>query len=154
MMATHAYVDPELLRRDEESRRRTTEDEQPRPLVRDLLPAEPFTVDALGDILGPAAKAIHDRTQAPPAICAQSVLAAATLAAQAHADVMLPTGQTRPISCYFLTIGCSGERKSACDDEALRPIRHHEENLREEYESTAQTWRNEHDGMRKSGNAR
>ena len=73
------------------------------------------------------------------------MLAAATLAAQAHADVELPTGQTRPISCYFLTIGCSGERKSAVDDEALRPIRHHEESLRQRYESAAQIWRNEHD---------
>lgn len=144
-MDTSACVDPELLRREEESRRRTTEDEEPRPLLRDLPPAEPFPVDALGDILSPAALAIHDLTQSPLAICAQSVLAAATLAAQAHADVMLPTGQTRPISCYFLTIGCSGERKSACDDEALGPIRHHEDNLRERYETASQAWHNEND---------
>ena len=144
-MATHAYIDPDLFSRDKESRQRTTEDEEPRPLVRDLPPPEPYPVDALGDILGPAAKAIHDRTRAPMAICAQSVLAAATLAAQAHADVLLPTGQSRPISLYFLTIGVSGERKTACDIEALKPIRHHEENLRQEYESAAQSWENEND---------
>lgn len=39
----------------------------------------------------------------------------------------------------------SGERKSACDDDALLPIRHHEDRLREEYETAGQAWRNEHD---------
>lgn len=42
--------------------RRTLPEDQPRPLVRDLPPAAPFPIDALGNILGSAAKAIHDRT--------------------------------------------------------------------------------------------
>ena len=78
--------------------------EPPRPLMRELPPAEPFPVDALGGVLKDAAEAIHDRTQAPMAICAQSVLATACLAAQGHVDVELPTGQRRPVSCYFLTV--------------------------------------------------
>src|SRR4051794_33295821 len=67
-------------------------------------------------------------------ICAQSVLACATLASQGHADVELPTGQTRPCSNYFVTVAESGERKSSADAEALWPIRTHERKLREEFE--------------------
>jgi hypothetical protein len=61
-------------------------------------PPDSFPVEALGDVLGSVAQGIQDKTQAPLAICAQSVLAAATLAVQGYADVQLPTGQTRPAS--------------------------------------------------------
>ena len=81
--------------------------------------ADPFPVDALGGVLEAAARAIHDKVQAPMAICAQAVMASATLAVQAHADVVLPTGQSKPLSCYFVTVAASGERKTACDGEAL-----------------------------------
>jgi hypothetical protein len=97
------------------------------------LRADPFPVDALGEVLAPAARAIHERVQAPLAICAQSVLAAATLAVQAHADVELPTRQTKPLTNFFLTIAATGERKSAVDSEALWPVRKHEARLRDEY---------------------
>jgi hypothetical protein len=108
--------------------------EAPRPLMRELPPADPFPVDALGTTLGNAARAIHDRIQAPVAICGQSVLAAAALAVQGHADVLLPIGQTRPISEYFLAIARTGERKTATDSEALRPARKREADLREQYD--------------------
>ncbi len=45
--------------------------------------------------LADAAKAVASLTQAPPAMAAQSVLAAATLATQAHGDVKLPHGAVR-----------------------------------------------------------
>src|SRR5271154_2263172 len=51
--------------------------EPPRPLMREMPPADPFPIDALRGVLGAAARAIHDRVQAPSAICGQSVLAAA-----------------------------------------------------------------------------
>src|ERR1700734_3770851 len=107
--------------------------ESPQPLMRELAPANPFPADALGPILGPTAHAIHDRVQAPLAICGNSVLAAATLAVQGLADVVLPTGQTKPVSNFFLTIANTGERKSAVDYEALRPIRRREYALQEAY---------------------
>src|SRR5262245_55680951 len=66
--------------------------EAPRPLMRELPPADPFPVDALGEVLAPAARAVNDRVQAPLAICGQSVLAAANLATQAHVNVVLPIG--------------------------------------------------------------
>jgi hypothetical protein len=53
--------------------------EPPRPLMRELPPADPYPVDALGNMLTEAARAVHDRVQAPLATCSQSVLAVATL---------------------------------------------------------------------------
>ena len=143
----------------EEARRRQSaagvaqEVEPPRPLIREVPEPEAFPVGELGDILAPAALAIHDRVQAPLAICAQSVLAAATLAVQAHADVVLPIGkgsQVRPISNYFVSIAASGERKSACDTEATRPIREREAVLREAYQKDLFDYRNEHEAWKKA----
>ena len=119
--------------------------EAPRPLMREVLPAEAFPVDVLGGVLGGAAEAIHDRTQAPMAICAQSVLAAATLAVQGHADVELPTGHARPVSGFYVTVAATGERKSACDREALWPIRKHEKHLQEQYDEDRDRWQNDQD---------
>jgi len=119
--------------------------EPPRPLMRHWPPADPFPVDALGDLLGAAARAIHDRVQAPLAICGQSVLAAATLAVQGHADVVLPIGegQARPLSSYFFTVAATGERKSACDTEATWPIRKHEAALRATYDYDLPAYEND-----------
>jgi hypothetical protein len=107
--------------------------EQPRPLYRALPEPMPFPMMALGG-LRPAAEAIHEMTKAPMAVCAQSVLAAMALAAQPHADVKLPSG-TRPLSCYFVTIAESGERKSSVDRIALLPLAEKEEDLRRVWEA-------------------
>jgi hypothetical protein len=76
-------------------------------------------------------------------MCGQSVLAAATLAVQPHADVLLPTGQRRPISNLFLTVAASGERKSTTDTEALGSIRRRETELRETFDSEMSAYRND-----------
>jgi hypothetical protein len=119
--------------------------EPPRPLRRDPGPADPFPVGALGEVLAAAARGIQDKVQAPIAICAQSVLAAATLAVQARADIQLPTGQARPIAGYFITVAGSGERKTSADREALWPISRHEQNLREQYEAELPAYLNARD---------
>jgi hypothetical protein len=105
--------------------------EPPRPLMRELPPADPFPVDALGNVLAPAARAINDRVQAPIAICGQSVLAAATLAVQGHGNVVLPMGHVRPLSSFLISVAATGERKSAVDQEALWSVRRREAALRE-----------------------
>ena len=74
-------------------------------------------------------EAIRDRTQAPDAVCAQSVLGAASLVAQARADVELPTGEGRPLSLFLVTVAQSGERKSAADAFALAPVAAYEREL-------------------------
>jgi hypothetical protein len=116
--------------------------EPPRPLMREMPPADPFPVDAIG-ALAQAAHAIHGRTQAPLATCGQSVLAAATLAVQGLADVELPTRQVRPVSCFFVSIAATGERKTSVDTEALRPIRRQEADLRDEYAERLPDYQND-----------
>lgn len=117
------------------------ETEGPLPLFPDTPPAVPYPLDALGPILAPAARAIASKVQVPAAIAGQSVLAAAALAAQGHADVALPHGQTAPLSLFFATIAASGDRKSATDNEALRPVRMREKALRDEYSNALSEWK-------------
>src|SRR6516164_3767034 len=119
--------------------------ERPRPLMRELPSADPFPVEALGPVLAPAARAIHDRVQAPMALCGQSVLAAATLVVQAHADVELPIGgkRAKPLSSYFVTIAETGERKTEADYHALWAIRKHEKNLRDKYDAKKLDYEND-----------
>jgi Protein of unknown function (DUF3987) len=131
-MANAWGASPEALSQDEDE---VVTGELPRPLTREIAPATPFPVEALGKVLGNAAKAIQDRTQAPMAIGAQSVLATAALAVQGHANVLLPTRQKRPLSLYMITIAESGERKTSCDLEATWPIERYEERLREEHDA-------------------
>jgi hypothetical protein len=107
--------------------------EAPRPLYRELPPAEPFPVDALGDTLGKAARAIESMILCPMACAANSVLAVASLAAQGQANVILPIGQGKPapLSLYLLTVLDSGERKSSADGMALKPVRDTEREIAE-----------------------
>lgn len=92
------------------------------PLRRAVRAAEPYPVDALGDILSGAVNAVNVAIQAPHALCAQSFLAGSALAVQGSANLRLH-GDTKPLSNYFITIAGSGERKSATDGQALRPHR-------------------------------
>jgi hypothetical protein len=119
--------------------------EAPRPLRREMDPAEPFPMDALGDILEPAARAIQEKVQAPLALCGQSVLAVATLSVQGHADVELPTGACCPTSSYFASVAQSGERKTAVDREAMWPIRKREEALQATHEIDLAAYGNDRD---------
>ncbi|MFZ2106259.1 MAG: DUF3987 domain-containing protein [Roseiarcus sp.] len=112
----------------------------PTPLAAPVAPATPYPVDALGDVLAAAACAIAAKVQCANAMAAQSVLAVASLAAQALADVRLPYGQTRPLSLYCLTVAASGDRKSSADLEAMVPVRMREKQLREAYEPLAKDY--------------
>jgi uncharacterized protein DUF3987 len=118
--------------------------ERPLPLVRELQPATPFPVEALGPVLGGAARAVHEHVQSPLAMCGQAVLAAATLAVQGHANVELATGQIKPLSNFFLTVAASGERKTATDQLALAAVRKHEEVLAEKYAAERLAFLNDH----------
>jgi hypothetical protein len=118
---------------------------EPRPLFTSIDAPLAFPMDALGAVLGPAAEAVQQATQAPPAICAQSVLGVAALAVQPFANVILPTGQARPVSLYLMTIAASGERKSSADELAMRGVRARERMLADGYQDAYRRYRNELD---------
>jgi len=96
--------------------------EEPFPLIVETPLANSFPVASLGKTLQEASEYLYETIQAPLAICCQSVLASANILVQGHADVKLPTGNINPISCYFISIAGSGERKTAVDKKALKVI--------------------------------
>jgi hypothetical protein len=104
------------------------------PLFPDPIKPDEYPVDALGPILGPAVQEIARRIQAPTALAAQSVLAVASFAVQAHVDVMLSHGQAAPTSLNLATLADSGERKSASDKEPSAPVNEYAERLQAQYE--------------------
>lgn len=81
-----------------------------------------FPFHALGSIMGEAARAIAQDVQAPDSLAGGSVLAAASLAVQSLASVVLPHGQRSPLSVFVITGAGSGDRKSAVDAVANKEI--------------------------------
>jgi putative DNA primase/helicase len=106
---------------------------EPEPLRATLSPAEPYPVDELGPILSRAAMVLHKDIKAPLAMCAQSVLAVASYAVQAHFDVQLPWGEQKPCTLFFLTVGESGSRKSSVDNTVLIGIKAKQKNDQKQY---------------------
>lgn len=104
---------------------------QPIPLMADKGRQAEYPVDALGPVLAGAARATVDSAFVPMSIAAQSILAACSLAVQAHFDVQLPTGQVRPTSLFLVTVADSGDRKSTSDDQVMAPIWQYQEQLEE-----------------------
>lgn len=116
--------------------------EGPQPLVREIPPAAPYPVAALGPLRA-AVEAVQGMAQAPMAIPAQSALAVASLAVQGFANVET-LGGARPLSLYALTIARSGERKSACDEPFVRPIREREREQAKANQADRVEWENRH----------
>ncbi|PBJ13004.1 hypothetical protein BSF43_19590 [Pseudomonas ogarae] len=94
----------------------------PRPLIESNSVAQPYPVQALGGILGPAVERMAEVIGVPQALAAQSVLAASALATQGHAGLQLD-GRNYPLSLYLITVAASGDRKTAADRSALLPAR-------------------------------
>jgi len=104
----------------------------PMPLTRPLPDASEFPTDDLGAIGSRLARLMHQIIQAPPALLGQSILGAMNYVAQPHANVCID-GRVSPLSEFFLTLGESGERKSAADRWALAEIRNYQQKLNQEF---------------------
>ena len=107
--------------------------EPPMPLTRDLPPASPFPEEAMGAIGAEVVALMQRIIQAPSALVGQSILAAMNQASQPYGNVCID-GRVSPLSEYFLTLGESGERKSAVDGWALAGVREHQKSLMAQYE--------------------
>lgn len=99
---------------------------------------------SLGTTLSRAAKAIAGKVQVPVEMAAQAVLAAASLAVYSYGDILMPFGQTRPLSLFCVAIAASGDRKTSADIEAMWPLDRREAVLREENIEAMREWRIEH----------
>lgn len=102
------------------------------PLKRDPIAPGRFPFEALGPILGPPAKRIHEIVKAPDSICGNSLLAVAALITQRHADVHID-GRVHPLSLFILTVAESGDRKSAVEKIVLKPIQSFEKAMFKDY---------------------
>ena len=87
------------------------------------IPATTYPVEALGDVLGGAAKAMHKSIQAPIETCGQSLLTTGALIAQPLFNIVPPHGGDMPLSLDALTVSGSGDRKTKVDTIATKPIR-------------------------------
>ncbi|MDN3508662.1 MAG: DUF3987 domain-containing protein [Candidatus Neptunochlamydia sp.] len=99
---------------------------------RDPIAPGRFPFEALGPILGPPAKRIHEIVKAPDSICGNSLLAVAALITQRHADVHID-GRVHPLSLFILTVAESGDRKSAVEKIVLKPIQSFEKAMFKDY---------------------
>lgn len=106
-------------------------------------PPAPYPVEALGDLLGNAAKALAYHVQAPLGMAGQSVLAVTSLAVQGHVNVHKGNTEPSPTTLYCLTVGESGERKTALDRLAMKPIYEYQAERRAEYENLLADYRAE-----------
>ncbi len=127
------------------------------PLRLPSTPATPFP--ELPGLIGRTIAAIEDLTQAPRAICGNSVLAAAALAVQGHADIKLPGGHVNPVSLFLVTVAESGSRKSSADRWATQGIREEEGRLEVNYTTEAERhgrelelWTSQKEQILKPGN--
>ena len=120
----------------------TTAPVEPEPLRREPPPPEPYPLEALGSMLYPAALALRRIIQAPDALIAQSLLAAAALCVQPHANVIID-GRVSPLSIFAITVGASGERKTAVDTLALKPIADRQRGLVEGYREDTRSHKRE-----------
>ena len=116
------------------------EKEAPQPLRKEGIKAIDFPVNELPPLLKNAVLGVHDKIQSSIPICAQSVLSVANLAVQGYAN-MKALEEIKPISCYFITIAETGERKTASDDEALKSIIKYQTYLRKEYREKIQEYK-------------
>lgn len=102
------------------------------PLERETVPAKSFPFGALGAILGEAAERAFEVVKAPDGVVGNSFLAAASLAVQGYADVIID-GRTFPTSLFVISVSDSGERKSGVDRVALLPFYDYQKYLYQEY---------------------
>ncbi|AZD90275.1 MULTISPECIES: YfjI family protein [Pseudomonas] len=112
----------------------------PRPLIESNPLSQPYPLQALGGILGPAVERMAEVIGVPQALAAQSVLAASALATQGHAGLQFD-GRNYPLSLYLITVAASGDRKTAADRSALLPARQWEREQWQHYREQLSRYR-------------
>ncbi len=91
------------------------------PLVPPAPKPEPFPHEVCG-LLGRAAKECAEITEAPIEFAISAGLATAAACVQRLHDVELRTGDSTPTSLFLVTVGQSGERKSAVNRKMMKPL--------------------------------
>lgn len=123
--------------------------EEARPLMRELPPALDYPAGEFGPLMQGAVAGIYAMTQAPMAICAQSVLAVAALAGQSLHDIELPSEQVVPLSLFLVSVAESGDRKSSADRIATDAVTQREKELQGNFEVDHFKFRNTYEAHKR-----
>jgi len=125
---------------------------EPLPLEREMEKAENYPLHSLGDIMGPAARAMNESIQAPDALCAHSVLGFATQTVQGHANIEIDD-RIEPLTEFFLSIGSSSARKTACYNKAGKVHMETQKKLWHEYQESVKVHSDSNDAYKQSQKA-
>lgn len=128
------------------------DEKEPLPLQREIDNSIDYPLDALGDIMGGAAKVMREVIQAPDALCAHSILGFATHSVQGHANIVVD-GRIIPLNESFLSVGDRSARKSECDSKAGKIHKERQKELIEKYNTDYTAFKDEkevYDKARKS----
>lgn len=118
---------------------------EPLPLQRKILPPEPFPIEALGSLMGRAARKVMQASKVADSICGGAFLSTASLCVQGHRNVVID-GRVHPLSEFFLTVATSGDRKSTADKQALKAIHAYQrEVLESEFKTEMDRYKNEYE---------
>lgn len=109
--------------------------------MNDFSPPRAYPISALYSVIRDAVLEVQRNLQAPDALIAGSFLTAMSVACQGDADVVLPTGQVRPLSLDVLVIADSGERKTATDSIVCAPIYAHDEEMAQKHNTALLTYK-------------
>lgn len=107
---------------------------EPLPLERIIEGSDPYPLDALGEIIGNAARIMNKVIQAPDGLCAHAVLGFATHSIQGIANVNID-GRIIPLNEFFLSIGSRSARKTECDSKAGQFHKNFQKQLLSEYQT-------------------
>ena len=118
----------------------------PIPIIKEYKSSDVYPVNCFQDDLKEAIEAVVDLVQCPIGIASQSIISTVCLVTQHHRNIIIPDRDlSRPMSCFFLTIGDSGERKTTCDTYASAGIKKYEQKLQGLYEEKLTDYKNRKD---------
>ena len=123
-------------------------EQPPLLLEREMEKADPYPMEALGEIIGEAAKIMTKGIQAPDALCAHSVLGFATHSVQGHANVFID-GRTIPLNEFFLSIGSRSARKTECDSKAGQIHKSFQKELFNQYQIDREVFMDEQEAYKR-----
>lgn len=127
-------------------------DSAPRPLIPETGAPARYPIEALPPLMRDAAQAIAQHVQAPLALAGQCVIGAAAHLAQTRVNAPDLHGEDgMPASVFMLTLGESGDRKSACSRLAFKEIDHAEKQARQQHKAQCDAIQSEAAGMKGKG---
>ena len=110
-----------------------------------------FPLNAFSSMLENISKTVQERTQAPMAMVATSLLTGMSAVNQNLLVVELPTGQIAPVGQYGGVVGDSGSGKTAVDNVVVNPIRQFYWKKSDEWRAENESKKSAQKGKKKTG---